>query len=283
VRADLHTHSHCSDGTDSPRELVRAAVAAGLDLVALTDHDVADGWPLARDAAAELGIGFLAGMEISCAHDGAGVHLLAYGLDPTHPGLTAELDRVLAGRRSRLPGILRRLRELGVEVDEADVRAVAGHAVSLGRPHVADALVAAGVVADRDEAFGRYLMPGRPAYVPRYGAPLLETLRLVDAAGGVSVIAHPWARGSRRVLTVDTLAELARSGLTGVEVWHRDHTDSDHSELAALAGDLGLVATGSSDYHGTGKVGYELGCFTTPPDQLERLEAAVAAAGAGAR
>ncbi|MBA3720210.1 MAG: phosphatase, partial [Nocardioidaceae bacterium] len=174
-------------------------------------------------------------------------------------------------------------RELGVEVDEADVRAVAGHAVSLGRPHVADALVAVGVVADRDEAFDRYLKPGRPAYVPRYGAPLLETLRLVDAAGGVSVIAHPWARGSRRVLTVDTLAELARSGLTGVEVWHRDHTDSDHSELAALAGDLGLVATGSSDYHGTGKVGYELGCFTTPPDQLERLEAAVAAAGAGAR
>ena len=283
MRADLHTHSYCSDGTDSPRELVRAAAGAGLDLVALTDHDVADGWPEARAAAEESGIGFLAGMEISCAHDGAGVHLLAYGLDPTHPGLAAELDRVLAGRRSRLPGVLQRLGELGIAIDEADVRAVAGHAVSLGRPHVADAMVAAGVVADRDEAFGRYLMPGRPAYVPRYGAPLLDALRLVEAASGVSVVAHPRARGSRRVLTKSALSDLAGSGLSGVEVWHRDHDASDQRELAALARDLDLVATGSSDYHGTGKVGHDLGCFTTPADQLERLEAAMATARAGAR
>jgi 3',5'-nucleoside bisphosphate phosphatase len=283
VRADLHTHSYCSDGTDSPRELVRAAAGAGLDLVALTDHDVADGWPEARAAAEESGIDFLAGMEISCAHDGAGVHLLAYGLDPTHPGLTAELDRVLAGRRSRLPGVLQRLGELGIEIDEADVRAVAGHAVSLGRPHVADAMVAAGVVADRDEAFDRYLMPGRPGYVPRYGAPLLEALRLVEAAGGVAVVAHPWSRGSRRVLTISALADLAGSGLTGVEVWHGDHTGNDQRELAGLARDLDLVATGSSDYHGSGKVGHDLGSFTTPTDQLERLEVAMATARAGAR
>jgi len=287
VSADLHTHSYRSDGTDSPRHLVRAAAAAGLDVVALTDHDSAAGWDEAAEAAADVGIGFVPGMEVSCTLDsGAGsdsVHLLAYGVDPRQPMLAAELDQVVAGRAHRLPGTLHRLRSLGIDIDADDVRAVAGEAAALGRPHVADALVAAGVVADRQEAFARYLMPGKPAYVPRYAAPLREMLALVRAAGGVSVVAHPWARGSRRHLTPATLAGLARLGLTGVEVWHRNHTGHDSRELGALAADLGLVATGASDFHGLGKVDHELGCHTTPAPQLHRLLAAMERAADAAR
>lgn len=284
MRADLHTHSYCSDGTDSPAALIRAATAAKLDVVALTDHDVADGWGEARAEAERIGVGLIPGMEISCALDGGPVHLLAYGVDPAHPPLAAELRRVLDGRNQRLPAVLDRLQGLGIAIDEADVLAVAGQAAALGRPHVADALVAAGVVADRREAFVRYLMPGKPAYVARYAAPLRGLLALVRAAGGVAVLAHPWGRGSRRVLTPPVIADLARAGLTGLEVWHRDHTARDTRELSALARDLGQVQTGSSDYHGLGKVDHELGVHTTPPEQLDRLLAAMegAAATAGA-
>jgi predicted metal-dependent phosphoesterase TrpH len=271
VRADLHTHSRRSDGTDTPAELVRAAAAADLDVVALTDHDSAAGWPEAVAAARETGIGFVPGIEISCALEGRGVHLLAYGVDPDHPRLRAELLEVLAGRNHRLPAILSRLNDLGMAVSEDDVRAVSGEAEALGRPHVADALVAAGAVADRTEAFARYLSPGRPAYVLRRAVPLRTMIGLVAAAGGASVLAHPWARGSRRVLTPDAVASLAADGLAGVEAWHRDQSADDAVQLLALADDLDLVATGSSDYHGTGKVNHELGCHTTPPAQLDRL------------
>ncbi len=283
VRADLHTHSYRSDGTDSPTALVRAAAAAGLDVVALTDHDSAAGWEEAAGTAREVGIGFVPGLEISCNLQGRGVHLLAYGVDPTHPALADELRRILDGRNQRLPAILGRLNALGLDVDEDDVRAVAGPAAALGRPHVADALVAAGEVAGRTEAFDRYLSPGRPAYVLRHAAPLPEMLRLVTAAGGVSVLAHPWARGSRRVLTAEAVAGLAADGLTGLEAEHRDQSADDAHRLRGLAAELGLVATGSSDYHGTGKIDHELGCFTTPPEQLEALLAAMRAAADTAR
>lgn len=283
VRADLHTHSYRSDGTDSPAALVRAAAAAGLDVVALTDHDSAAGWDEAVVAATEVGIGFVPGLEISCNYRSRGVHLLGYGVDPTHPGLTAELRRILQWRNQRLPAILARLHALGFDIDADDVRAVAGPAAALGRPHVADALVSAGAVAGRTEAFDRYLSPGRPAYVLRHAAPLTEMLRLVAAAGGVSVLAHPWARGSRRVLTEEAVTELAAGGLTGLETWHRDQSADDARRLGGLAAGLGLVATGSSDYHGTGKVNHQLGCFTTPPEQLQALLAAMQRAADGAR
>ena len=211
------------------------------------------------------------------------MHLLAYGVDPTHPALADELRLVLDGRNDRLPAILGRLQALGLDIGVDDVRAVAGPAAALGRPHVADALVAAGEVAGRTEAFDRYLSPGRPAYVLRHAAPLNEMLRLVTAAGGVSVLAHPWTRGSRRVLTAETVADLAAEGLTGLEAWHRDQSADDAQRLSALAAELGLVATGSSDYHGTGKVDHELGCFTTDPAQLEILLAAMRTAADAAR
>lgn len=271
MRIDLHTHSRASDGTQSPEELVRAATAAGLDVVAITDHDTADGWDEAEAAAVQTGIALVRGMEISTRHDGHGVHLLAYLPDPTHPGLVAELDRILDGRSSRLPAMLARLRELGIDIDADDVRRVAGDAVSTGRPHVADALVDLGVVADRTEAFRRYLSAGRPAYANRYAAPLEEMLRLVEEAGGVSVIAHPWGRHGRQEPDEATLAELAEAGLSGIEVDHQDHDAPTRERLRAIARNLDLVATGSSDHHGTGKVDHELGCNTTAPEELDRL------------
>ena len=284
MRLDLHTHSRASDGTQSPEELVRAAAAAGLDVVAITDHDTAEGWDEAEATARETGIALVRGMEISTRHDGHGVHLLAYLPDRTHPGLVAELDRILDGRSSRLPAMLARLRELGIDITAEDVGRVAGDAVSTGRPHVADALVDLGVVGDRTEAFRRYLSPGRPAYANRYAAPLETMLDLVGEAGGVSVIAHPWGRHGREEPGEATLAALVEAGLAGIEVDHQDHDAPTRDRLRGIARNLDLVATGSSDHHGTGKVDHELGCNTTEPEEFHRLvELARAAAARSGR
>jgi predicted metal-dependent phosphoesterase TrpH len=283
VRIDLHTHSRRSDGTDSPAELVAAAMSAGLDVVALTDHDTAEGWDEASVAAAGTGMVLLTGIEISCRYAGAGVHLLAYGPDPAYPPLVRELDRVLEGRNARLPATVQRLRGLGISITADDVREVSGDAAATGRPHVADALIWLGVVSDRDEAFDRYLMPGRPAYVDRYGADLVPTIDLVAAAGGVSVLAHPWSRASRHVLDADAFEILQAQGLTGVEVDHQDHRPEDRAALREIAADTGLLCTGSSDYHGTGKVDHDLGVQTTDPEQLGRLLDAMRASAAAAR
>jgi predicted metal-dependent phosphoesterase TrpH len=280
VRIDLHTHSDRSDGTDEPGALVAQAVTAGLDVVALTDHDTAAGWHDAREAAVEAGIGFVPGMEISCAHDGAGVHLLAYLVDPDYPPLVDELRRVLDGRSARLPRILDRLQRVGVELTTAAVEAVSPSAEATGRPHVADALVAAGVVASREEAFERFLSKGRPGYVDRYAADLVPMLGLVAAAGGVSVLAHPWGRHSRTALGPDTLTQLKDAGLTGLEVDHVDHDDATRSRLREVAAELDLLVTGASDFHGEGKLDCPLGANTTDPAQFERLLAAATAAGA---
>lgn len=271
MRIDLHTHSRVSDGTQSPRALVHAAAAAGLDVVALTDHDTAAGWDEAVRAAEEVGIGLVRGMEVSTRHRGRGVHLLAYLPDPTHPDLLALLTQVLAGRDGRVPTMLARLQALGVPIEQHHLDAVSGDAAATGRPHVADALVGLGVVADRGEAFARFLLPGRPAYVDRWAAPLVDTLAAVAAAGGVGVVAHPWGRHDPGVLDADGLAELKDAGLVGLEVDHQDHGPKERVALRALAADLDLVVTGSSDHHGLGKVDHELGCHTTAPDQLERL------------
>lgn len=271
MKVDLHTHTRVSDGTQSPEELVAAAVAAGIDVLGLTDHDTADGWSAAASAAQRAGLGLVRGMEISTGLDGRGVHLLAYLPDPTYPPLVELLDKVLDGRSSRVPAVLRRLQALGIELTADDVHRVSGDAAASGRPHIADALVAAGVVRDRDEAFARFLNPGMPAYVDRYAAPLRETIGVVAAAGGVSVIAHAWGRRVARVPDEATIAELADLGLAGLEVDHQDHDDDQRAALRAIARDLDLVVTGSSDHHGAGKVGHDLACNTTAPEELERL------------
>ncbi|WP_435743079.1 PHP domain-containing protein [Nocardioides sp. SYSU DS0663] len=284
MRIDLHTHSRASDGTEPPGGLVRSAAAAGIDVLALTDHDTADGWAEAEAAAREVGLELVRGMEISTRHQGRGVHLLAYLPDPTYPPLVEQLDRVLSGRRARVPEMLDRLRALGVDVSEDDVRRAADGTAATGRPHVADALVALGAVRDRSEAFDRYLGAGRPAYVDRYAAPLLDTIRFVAEAGGVTVVAHPWGRSQREWPGEPELAELKAAGLTGIEVDHEDHTPASRRRLRALARELDLVVTGSSDHHGAGKVDHELGCNTTEPEEYARLlEAAAAAAAASGR
>lgn len=270
MRIDLHTHSRVSDGTATPAELVRDAAAAGLDVLGLTDHDTTAGWAEASAAATAVGIVLAPGIEISTRHRGAGVHLLAYLPDPQDAALSAELARIVEGRGSRIPAMLARLRDLGVPATEKSLAEGIGDAVP-GRPHVADLLVRLGVVRDRDEAFARYLADGGPAFVDRYATDLTAAVGLVVAAGGVAVIAHPWGRGSRRVLDEDTLAVLAGAGLSGLEVDHLDHDPDQRRELRAIAERLDLLVTGSSDHHGTGKTGHDLGCETTAPEVWEAI------------
>lgn len=271
MRIDLHTHSRASDGTDTPAALVRAGADAGLDVLAITDHDTADGWAEAAAEAAGLGIELVPGMEVSARHQGHGVHVLAYLPDPTYPPLADQLARVLEGRAGRVPAMLDRLRGLGVDVTAEDVRRAADGTAATGRPHVADALVRLGVVSDRAQAFDEYLGAGRPAYVDRYAVPLEDAIRLIGEAGGVSVIAHPWGRGGIGRPDQASLAALQELGLAGIEVDHQDHDTASRERLRAIARELGLVATGSSDYHGTGKVDHDLGCNTTSPDDYARL------------
>lgn len=271
MRIDLHTHSRASDGTDTPAELVRAAAAAGLDVLAITDHDTAAGWAEAAEAAEETGVELVPGMEISTRHRGRSVHLLGYLPDPTYAPLAESLGRVLDGRESRVPVMIERLRALGIDITAEDVRRASPGTAATGRPHVADALVSLGVVADRDEAFATYLGWGRPAHVDRYAVPLADTLRLIAEAGGVSVIAHPWGRGGLGRPDEETLSGLQELGLAGLEVDHQDHDAAARDRLRAISRNLGLVVTGSSDYHGDGKVDHELGCNTTAPEEYDRL------------
>ncbi len=286
MRIDLHTHSLVSDGTQSPTDLVVAAERAGLDVVGLTDHDTSIGWDEAEAAAYDVGIELVRGMEISTKHRGRGVHLLAYLPDPTHPGLAAELARILEGRASRAPDVIAALNRAGLEITAEDVRASNPETTVTGRPHVADALVRSGQAASRDEAFARWLNPGRPGYVDRYAADLVTVIGLVADAGGVSVIAHPWGRGRKENLPASEIEALREAGLGGIEVDHQDHTAPGiREELRTIARDLDLVATGSSDHHGLGKTNHELGCNTTAVEQYERLleRAAAASAASGRR
>jgi predicted metal-dependent phosphoesterase TrpH len=273
MRIDLHTHSSVSDGTDTPEELVRRAVAVGLDVVALTDHDTFDGLDAAAEEGERIGIRVVRGVELSCSRGGSSVHLLGYGPDPGHPELAGELLRVQGGRMGRLSGVLAKLAELGVPVTEAEVLEQVGESPSVGRPHIADALIKAGHVQDRQEAFDRFLADGGPAHVARYAIDLERAVDLVHAAGGVAVIAHPWGRGREHLLPPAFLASLVRDHqLDGIEVDHQDHDEQTRQQLKALTAELGLLATGSSDYHGTGKLDHELGCNTTAPEVYAELE-----------
>jgi len=274
VRIDLHTHSNRSDGTDTPTELVRKARDVELDVVALTDHDATAGWDEAIVAAGEAGIELVRGIEISTTYQGHSVHLLGYEFDPDDPALVAELERVRAGRDERLPRMLEKLSGLGFPVTLDEVAAHSGSAAASGRPHVADALVAKFPerFRNRDDVFRGWLDAGGKAYVSRYSAPLESAIALVKNAGGRTVIAHPWSRGSRSALTGNDFARLAEAGLDGVEVDHADHDEAARAALREIAASLDLVVTGSSDYHGTGKSdAFALGRHTTDPDQYRRL------------
>ncbi|KIF76563.1 phosphoesterase [Streptomyces sp. 150FB] len=264
MRIDLHTHSTASDGTDTPAELVRNAAAAGLDVVALTDHDSTRGHAEAIAALPE-GLTLVTGAEVSCRIDGIGMHLLAYLFDPAEPDFAEELERVRDDRVPRARSMVRKLQDLGVPITWDQVLRIAGDA-SLGRPHVATALVELGVVATVSDAFTpEWLGDGGRAYAGKHELDPFEAIRLVKAAGGVTVFAHPAAVKRGRVVGEEAIVRLASAGLDGIEVDHMDHDAPTRARLRSLAADLGLLTTGSSDYHGTRKF-VELGACTTDPE-----------------
>ena len=264
MRVDLHCHSTASDGTDSPAELVRNAAAAGLDVVALTDHDTTRGYAEAIAALPE-GLTLVTGAELSCRLDGISLHMLAYLFDPEEPALLAERELVRDDRVPRAQGMIARLNELGVPVTWEQVRRIAGDG-SVGRPHVATALVELGVVPSVDAAFTQdWLADGGRAYVGKHETDPFEAIRLVKAAGGVTVFAHPGAAKRGRTVPESAIAEMAAAGLDGIEVDHMDHDPETRARLRGLAKELGLLGTGSSDYHGSRKT-CVLGEYTTDPE-----------------
>jgi predicted metal-dependent phosphoesterase TrpH len=271
-RIDLHTHSTASDGTDTPSELVVAAAQAGLDVVAITDHDSTAGWSDAVAAGERVGVRVVPGVEISTARDGRSLHLLAYHLDPADLWLLAETEHTRSSRQTRLQRIVDRLAAGGIPVTLAEVTAQVPPGATAGRPHIADALVAGGVVRDRDEAFRRFLHGGSRYVVSHYAPDPADAVRAVRAAGGVPVLAHPF--GSTPYAGSDAMVEeLAAAGLFGLETAHRDHDDAARRRGRALAVTLGLLETGASDYHGTGKQN-RLGEHLTDPDTLAAIDAA---------
>ena len=275
ARIDLHTHSTASDGTDTPSQLVAAAVAAGLDVVAITDHDTTSGWAEAADAL-PAGMRLVRGAEFSCVSPtGRGdadvsVHLLGYQFDPAHPAIVAEQSRLRIERVERLRRMIGKMAADNYPVDVDTVFALLPEGASAGRPHLARALVAAGVVGSVSEAFAELLHNDSPYYVPKVDTPVRRAVEMVRAAGGVAVFAHPLARRRGRVVEPSVIAELAADGLAGVEVDHPDHSPEDRALLRALAADTGLVVTGSSDYHGTNKP-TPIGAETTSHDALDEL------------
>ncbi|MFB6962404.1 PHP domain-containing protein [Streptomyces sp. NPDC056309] len=264
MRIDLHTHSNASDGTDTPAELVRNAAAAGLDVVALTDHDTTRGYAEAIAALPE-GLTLVTGAELSCRVDGISMHLLAYLFDPAEPALLAERELVRDDRVPRAKAMIAKLNALDVPVTWEQVARIAGGG-SVGRPHVASALVELGVVPTVSDAFTRdWLADGGRAWVEKHETDPFEAIRLVKGAGGVCVFAHPAAANRGRTVPEPRIAEMAAAGLDGIEVDHMDHDPDARARLRGLAGELGLLATGSSDYHGSRKT-VSLGEFTTHPD-----------------
>jgi predicted metal-dependent phosphoesterase TrpH len=280
-RIDLHTHSTASDGTDSPAEVVGTAAAAGLHVVALTDHDTTSGWDAAT-AALPAGVQLVRGAEFSCVVPGPDgtkdipVHLLGYLFDPVHPAIVAEQTRLRVERQARLRLMTERMAAAGYPVDVETVFALLPKGASAGRPHLARALVGAGVVTSVDEAFAELLYTGSPYYVEKVDTPAVTAVAMVRAAGGVAVFAHPLARRRGRVVDERAIADLAAAGLAGLEVDHPDHVPDDRMLLRGLAKELDLVVTGSSDYHGTNKT-TPIGAETTDPTQFEALVARAAA------
>ncbi len=269
---DLHTHSSVSDGTETPTQLVQAAVAAGLGVVALTDHDSTAGWGEAFAAASGTGLTVIPGMELSTNYGPASVHMLAYLFDPLNGAMVAESARIRDGRLHRAERIVERIgRDYDLSWD--DVLAQSTDGGTLGRPHIADALVAKGHVADRSAAF-QSILHWRSGYYEKYYAPSpLAGVRMIAAAGGVPVLAHPATHGRYRVIEEAAIAELTDAGLFGLEIQHRDNTEDGKERLFELAGKYGLAVTGSSDYHGEGKPN-RLGENTTSPEVLRRIIAA---------
>jgi hypothetical protein len=264
---DLHLHTTASDGALTPSELVGRARLAHLTVIAITDHDTTAGSTAARDAARDLGLELVPGIEISSVADGRDVHMLGYFIDPESHALRLFLEAQRRERLRRLHEMAGRLEALGCRIAIEPIVQAAAAGRSVGRPQVADALVRAGYVADRDEAFSRFLEQGAPAFVPRGGASPFDVVRVVHEAGGVVSMAHPGL--TRRD---DLIAPLAAAGMDGIEARHSEHDASAEARYRAMAAELGIVATAGSDYHGdSGRRARSLGAVVMPPADFEGL------------
>ncbi len=269
---DLHTHTTCSDGTDSPRELVNKAIVQGLHVLGISDHDTTSGWEEATQTL-RGSLQLALGAEISClTHDGISVHMLGMLFDPKHAEMQQVLEETRDGRLPRMRKMIEKMRAEGLDISIEDVEKAMPAGATMGRPHLADALVAKKIVKSRDEAFIDLLHNDSRFYVSHAAPTPAEAIALIRRAGGVAVIAHPFASHRGQILQSEDFAELVAAGLNGIEVDHRDQNPDERAMLRVIARELDLVVTGSSDYHGTGKLN-SLAENHTHREQWEKLEA----------
>jgi 3',5'-nucleoside bisphosphate phosphatase len=271
-RIDLHTHSNRSDGTFEPAEVVRLAAERALDVVALTDHDTTDGLAEALATGSVVGVEVVPGVEFSAEFDGNSVHVLCYWMDPQDAALQLELRRLREDRFRRGELMVGKLRDLGLPVAFQRVRAIAGDA-TIVRPHIAQAMVEAGVVATEKEAFERYIGDGGPAHVAKHALDPVNAVALIEGAGGVCALAHPGMWGDQSSVPVELIERMAGAGMRGLEVDHPDHTPEMRERYRTVAGELGLIATGGSDCHGTRYDPVRLGTSLCDPEAFAALRA----------
>ena len=268
---DLHTHTNCSDGTDSPRELVNKAIVQGLEVLGIADHDTTSGWKEATESL-RGSLKLALGSEISClTDDGVSVHMLGLLFDPEHQEMQQVLEETRDGRLPRMRKMIEKMRAEGMDISIEDVELAMPSGATMGRPHLADALVAKKIVKSRDEAFIDLLHNDSRFYVSHAAPTPVEAIRLIRRAGGVAVIAHPFASHRGQILKPEDFSELVAAGLNGIEVDHRDQNPDERAMLRNIAHELDLVITGSSDYHGTGKLN-SLAENHTHREQWEKLE-----------
>jgi predicted metal-dependent phosphoesterase TrpH len=269
---DLHTHTTCSDGTDTPRELVNKAIVQGIEVLGITDHDTTSGW---QEATQTLrgSLQLALGAEISClTNDGISVHMLGMLFDPNHQEMQTVLEETRDGRLPRMRKMIEKMRAEGMDISIQDVENAMPVGATMGRPHLADALVSKKIVKSRDEAFIDLLRNDSRFYVSHAAPTPVEAIALIRRAGGVAVIAHPFASHRGQILKADDFADLVAAGLNGIEVDHRDQNPDERAMLRVIAQELDLVVTGSSDFHGTGKMNL-LAENHTSREQWQRLEA----------
>lgn len=268
---DLHAHTTCSDGTDTPLALVKKAASSGITVLGISDHDSTAGW---AEAVASLhgNLKLALGAEVSClTEDGISVHMLGLLFDGENKPLQQLLSDSRDTRIPRMKKMIENLQGAGYEITLEDVAAATPAGATLGRPHLADALVVKKIVKSRDEAFTNLLNNDSPFYVSHFAPTPEDSIRAIRAAGGVAVIAHPFASRRGQILSPDSFSSLVAAGLNGIEVFHRDQSEDERNQLIEIARALDLVITGSSDYHGTGKLN-QLGENTTAGAEWERLE-----------
>ena len=292
---DLHAHSRASDGSEDPAEVIAQAHRAGLSTIALTDHDTVSGWAEATRAAEELGVSLIPGIELSTqildettGFEPHSIHLLGYLVDPEHPDLLDEMVKIRSHRDNRLQMMVDKL-AADYPIDWLEVRAGIPEGATPGRPHIAEVLIAKGIVADTTEAFQHILAADGPYHVPHYAPRLQRGIEIIRAAGGVPVLAHPLSRGGNPATDVSGSLEQAIAnyqrwwelGLMGIELGHRENDPELTPRLGEVARELGLIVTGSSDYHGAKKPNV-LGEHRTTPAELQRIvEAASGSAPVG--